>query len=122
MNLRAARIILVALLALELALLIFGPQVKDHFPDIAAADAAGIRPEWWHDAAMGVRYAAWINGALLVLLIATAKWWTQPLPPALLRSPISDPQSPRWFWPLVIAAAIAFHINKTVIGDIRNKP
>jgi len=106
MNLRAARIVLVALLALEIALLVFGPQARDHLPGIAAADAAGKRPDWWDDAAMGVRSAAWINAGLLAVLLASAAGWTRPLPSSHLPSPISHLPSPKWFWPLVAGAAV----------------
>ncbi len=50
--------------------------------------------EWW---------AAAINVVLLVLLGASARWWLKPAgkpaPPWL-----PEPSTPRWFWPLVVAA------------------
>ncbi|HEY2574115.1 MAG TPA: hypothetical protein VGH65_08600 [Verrucomicrobiaceae bacterium] len=107
MRLRIARITLAVLLALEIALLVFGPQSKDHLPDISAAEAAGKRPGWWDDAAMGLRYAAWINLGLLMVLLATAKSWTRPLSPAPLRTLNSELRTPKkWFWPFVIGAAL----------------
>lgn len=103
MNLRAARFVLAALLAFEVALLLFGPQAGDHLPGITAAEAEGKRPDWWDDAAMGVRYAAWINAGLLVLLTATSGIWTLPLPE--IRDGKSATGNPAWFWPLVVGAA-----------------
>ena len=105
MILRNVRILLVALLALEGALLLFGPQSRDHLPAIQSALAANGKPEWWDDAAMGIRYAAWINLALLILLLLTSKHWTRPLSSSI-EHPASSVQRPRWFWPLVILALL----------------
>ena len=106
MSLRNVRILLLALLALEAALLLFGPQARDHLPAIQSALAANGKPEWWDDAAMGLRYAAWINIGLLILLLVTSKWWTRPFS----KSPISNLKSQilnsRWFWPLAILAML----------------
>jgi hypothetical protein len=90
MPLRNVRILLLVLLALEAALLLFGPQGGDHRPAIESALAAGEKPEWWDAAAMGIRSAAWINGGLLILLLLTSNWWTSPL----TKFPISNLQSP----------------------------
>ncbi len=98
---RAIRIILLALLALVIALLIFGPQTKDHL----AATTSGHRTDWWDDAAMGVRYAAWINVGLIVALLATAKFWTRSFQNPSLITHHSSLITPRWFWPALIAAA-----------------
>src|SRR5436189_1558735 len=106
MILRNVRILLVALLALEGALLLFGPQSRDHLPAIQSALAANGKPEWWDDAAMGIRYAAWINLALLILLLLTSKRWTRPLSNSQPSTPTSQPSAPRWFWPLVILAVL----------------
>lgn len=103
MHLRVLRLLLIALIVAEAALWFFGPQPKDHLPDIAAATAAGKRPDWWDDAAMGVHYAAAINAGLLVLLLASSKFWSrdarQPNPPTAIRNP-------KYFWPLIIAASL----------------
>lgn len=103
MHLRILRLLLIALIVAEAALWFFGPQPKDHLPDIAAATAAGKRPDWWDDAAMGVHYAAAINAGLLVLLLASSKFWSrdarQPNPPTAIRNP-------KYFWPLIIAASL----------------
>ena len=103
MHLRVLRLLLIALIVAEAALWFFGPQPKDHLPDIAAATAAGKRPDWWDDAAMGVHYAAAINAGLLVLLLASTKFWSrdarQPNPPTAIRNP-------KYFWPLIIAASL----------------
>jgi hypothetical protein len=104
-SVRLARGILFILLLLEAALLIFGPHVSGHLPKINAALAAGKRPDWWDDAAIGIHYAALINAVLIVLLLITSKWWTRPTSPfSNLKSPISNP---RWFWPLTIIAILA---------------
>jgi hypothetical protein len=103
---RAARLILVALLAAEAALLVFGPQAGDHLPAIAAAEADGKRPDWWHDAAMGVRYAAWISAGLLGVLLLTASGWTRSLSVPAIPNPPDGMRHPKWFWPLVICAVV----------------
>ena len=110
MSLRTVRILLIVLIVLEGALLIFGPQAKDHLPAVQEALATKEKPDWWDDAALGVRYAAWINLALLLALLATAQWWARPLASAAsqisnLKSQISS--LPRWFWPAVLLAAAA---------------
>jgi hypothetical protein len=51
---------------------------------------------WW---------AAAINLALLVLLGVSARWWLRPARQSL--SPwLPEQRTPRWFWPLVIAAMV----------------
>src|SRR3954470_24531254 len=106
MSLRYVRLLLLALLALEAALLVFGPQARDHLPAIQSAFAANGKPEWWDDAAMGIRYAAWINLALLILLLVTTKQWTRPLSNSQPSTLNSQPSTPRWFWPLVVLATL----------------
>lgn len=105
MSLRNVRILLLVLLALDAALLIFGPQTRDHQPAIDAALAAKDKPEWWDSAAMGIRYAAWINGGLLGLLLATSAWWTRSM--AGNRKPEVRGPNPGWFWPVVLLAVVA---------------
>jgi len=52
--------------------------------------------EWW---------AAAVNLALLVLLGVSARWWLRPARQSL--SPwLPEQRTPRWFWPLVIAAMV----------------
>ncbi|QIF05431.1 hypothetical protein [Roseimicrobium sp. ORNL1] len=107
MSLRLVRILLLVLIALEGALLLFGPQTKDHLPAIQEALAAKEKPDWDDDASMGIRYAAWINLALLLVLLGTAQWWAKPF--TNLKSQISNFKSAgnqRWFWPLVLLAII----------------
>ena len=106
MKLRTIRIILLVLLALEIVLLVIGPQAKDHLPQIEAALANKEKPGWWDDAAMGVRYAAWINAGLIGSLLLTLKWWTRSFAQSEVQSPEFRVQSPRWFWPSLIGAAI----------------
>ena len=114
MSLRAVRIILLALIAAELALLVLGPQKKDHAAAIQAAEAACKRPDWWDDAAMGIRYAAWVNVGLLSLLLASAKRWARSNAKsgtdARLEGPSRPPNSklrtPKWFWPCVLFATL----------------
>ncbi len=107
MSPRIVRIVLAVLLALEVALLLLGPQAGEHRRLIDEALASGKRPEWWNDAAMGIRYAAWINGGLLLLLLATVKWWTRPLAMSAPGGPESSVQNPKWFWPLALIAMLA---------------
>ncbi|HSJ02292.1 MAG TPA: hypothetical protein VK956_07545, partial [Verrucomicrobium sp.] len=124
MSLRLVRILLLVLIALEGALLVFGPQIKDHLPAIEAALAADKKPDWEDDASLGIRYAAWINLGLLLALLATSKWWARPFskPKSKYsepgkRSALTDGDTPKsdlvevslwrpegWFWPLVILA------------------
>jgi hypothetical protein len=106
MSLRNVRILLLVLIALEAALLIFGPQAGDHLPAIEAALTAKARPPWWDDAAMGVRYAAWINLGLLLLLLGTSQWWTRPSTAPQISNLKSQISNPKWFWPLAITAVI----------------
>lgn len=124
MSLRIVRILLLVLIALEGALLLFGPQTKDHLPAIQAALAAKVKPDWDDDASMGIRYAAWINLALLLVLLGTSKWWARPFPHHQLETegtPASDEESANalpirnqkskiknrpWFWPLVLLAIV----------------
>ena len=104
MSLRSTRILLAVLLALEAALLLFGPQLRDHQPAIEAALAAKEKPDWWDDAAVGIHYAAWINAGLLLVLLLTAKWWAGSL--SAFRLPPSAFETPRWFWPLALLAVL----------------
>ena len=46
-------------------------------------------------------WAAAGNLIALAILIFTARWWASP---KTIGSPISAPQSPRWFWPSILAA------------------
>ena len=103
-SLKLARGILVVLLLLEAVLLMFGPHLSDHLPKINTALAAGKRPDWWDDAAIGIHYAAWINAVLIVLLLITSKWWTRPT--SLISNLKSQISNPRWFWPLTIIAIL----------------
>ena len=105
MKLRAVHIVLLILLAAELALLIFGPQSRDHLPEIAKAAASGHKTDWWDDAAMGVRYAAWINAGLIGALLLTSKWWARGIATTENGNRKSEIGNPRWFWPALIAAA-----------------
>lgn len=107
MSLRFVRILLLVLLALEIALLIYGPQTRDHAPAIQAALAAKDKPEWWDDAAMGVRYAAWINVGLILLVLATSKWWTRSAGASAEVSRQSSSPASRWFWPALAIAVVA---------------
>jgi hypothetical protein len=50
--------------------------------------------EWW---------AAAINLVLVVLLGATARWWLRSPRPSQTRW-LPEEETPRWFWPLVVAA------------------
>ena len=104
MSLRFVRILLLVLLVLEVTLLIFGPQTRDHAPAIQAALAAKDKPDWWDDAAMGVRYAAWVNAGLIVLLAATSAWWARPARASSVITPQSSPLTPKWYWALLAVA------------------
>lgn len=107
MSLRNVRILLLVLIALTGALLLFGPQTKDHLPAIQAALAAKDKPDWDDDASMGIRYAAWINLAILFVLLGTSQWWAKLF--TNLQSQISNLKSAGnrpWFWPLVLLAII----------------
>lgn len=96
---------LLGLLALEAAVLIYGPHTGPHLRDIATALAADKRPDWWDDAALGVHYAALINAGLLVLLLVTSRFWARGKIHPVVPAPAI--QSPRWFWPLTIVAILA---------------
>jgi hypothetical protein len=100
MSLRNVRILLLALIALEAALLIFGPETP-----IAATEAAQKNLRWWMDAVQGIHLAAWINLGFLILLLATSRWWTRPVS-SRVHHPASSIQHARWFWPLVILAML----------------
>ncbi len=108
MPLLLVRILLLALLALEGALLAWGPQERDHRPAVEAALKAGDKPHWEDDASLGIRYAAWINLALLGVLLVTAQWWARPLTPSTA-SPRGRPagRTGLWFWPFVLVAVAA---------------
>lgn len=106
MNHRHNRLILSVLIALEAALLLLGPQPREHLPVVEAALAAGQKPDWWDDAALGMHYAAWINIGLLSLLLLTSKWWTRPFTPPEVSTLKSAGSNPKWFWPLAIVAVI----------------
>jgi hypothetical protein len=105
MNVRTLRLLLLALIVAEAALWFFGPQPKDHLPDIAAATAAGKRPDWWDDAALGVHYAAAVCGGLFVLLLASANLWYRPISDSE-PNPKPKTQNPKFFWPLILAASL----------------
>lgn len=105
MSLRKVRLLLLVLIALEAALLLFGPQTRDHLPAIEAALAAKQKPEWWDDAAMGVRCAAWINLGLIGLLLLTSHLWSRRASSSIPH-PRSSIPCPGWFWPLVVLAVI----------------
>lgn len=105
MKLRGVHFVLLVLLVVEALLLAFGPQTKDHLPAIADAAASGHKTDWWDDAAMGVRYAAWINVGLLNVLLLTTKWWTRGFAGDVIQNLKSKIQNFRWFWPALIAAA-----------------
>jgi len=108
MSLKIARFILLALILGEGALLILGPQVKDHLPAIDAALAAHDKPDWWDDAALGVRYAAWINLVALGALLVTSQWWMRPFCAALPETTLTvSPARPKWFWRALFVAAVA---------------
>lgn len=106
MSLRHVRLLLLALIALEVALLIWGPHAADHLPAIQASLAAKQKPEWWDNAAMGIRYAAWINLGLFSLFLITSQWWTRPVEKSRVQNPEFRIQTPRWFWPLLIVAML----------------
>lgn len=116
MSLSLTRIVLLVLMALEGALLVFGPQAKDHLPAMEAALAAKEKPDWDDDASMGIRYAAWINLALLLGLLGTSRWWAKPWQKSVgeegasgtvpLRNQKSKIIHPKWFWPLVLFAVV----------------
>lgn len=124
MPLLLVRILLLVLIALEGALLVFGPQPEDHLPEIQAALAAKDKPDWEDDASMGIRYAAWINLALLFVLLGTAQWWAKPFPRRKNATPKGGPLEkplekenaglvvmPAWtarglFFPVVLLAVI----------------
>ena len=111
MNRRTLRLLLIALIVAEAALWFFGPQPKDHLPDLAAATAAGKRPDWWDDAAMGVHYAATVCAGLFVLLLASAKLWSRPIADSKTSPSKADASdirqlNPKYFWPLILAASL----------------
>ncbi|TLD71617.1 hypothetical protein FEM03_05610 [Phragmitibacter flavus] len=104
MSLRIVRLVLLALLLATVAILIFGPDSKDHVKDIEKALDAGKKVDWWDDAAIGVRYAAWINLGLLTVLLATSGFW------GITKDAISKvalwEDKARWFWPVVLFAML----------------
>lgn len=89
-----------ALLLATVALLIFGPEAKEHVKDIEKALEAGKKVDWWDDAALGVRYAAWINLVLLGGLLATSGLWGR-VKSELAKVVIWE-DGARWFWPMVL--------------------
>lgn len=112
MKLRAVHFVLLVLLVNEALLLVFGPQANDHLPAIAEAATSGHKTDWWDDAAMGVRYAAWINAGLIGLLLLTSKWWTRGFADAGIEKRKTDIGKLRWFWPaLIIAAALCLTLR-----------
>lgn len=107
MTMRGVRMLLLAMLAGTVAVLVFGPDAKEHLRDIDKALAAGKKVDWWDDAALGVRYAAWINLGLLSALLLTSGWWAKPI------SASADAQKTpwwqdgvRWFWPALLAVTL----------------
>jgi hypothetical protein len=99
-----ARLLIAILIAVEAAVLMFGPDVAAAKKEIAEAVAANQDTPWEADADIGIHYAAWINLALLVVLLATAQWWTRPFQPSPLSTQHSALSTPPWFWPGVFIA------------------
>lgn len=87
-------------------ILLAGPQTKDHLPAIEAALAAGDKPDWWDDAAMGVRAAAWINLVLLGLILAVSPLWLRKLSDADVSLDENTKRTPKWFWPGLLLAVL----------------
>jgi len=108
MTLKIVRLILLALLLGEAAVLVFGPQAGVHQEAIAKALAANDKVDWWDDAALGVRQAAWLNVAVLALLLAGSAWWARPFKQssAVVNS-LAPSASPKWFWPALLVALLA---------------
>lgn len=81
-NLQALRrhtivMVLTALILGDVALLLWGPRPADHQVAITTALAAGAKPDWWHDATLGIHYGAWIGLAGWILLAITHRIWTR---------------------------------------------
>ncbi|WP_050024338.1 hypothetical protein [Verrucomicrobium sp. BvORR034] len=101
-------VVLAALVLGDGALLIWGPRPVEHQAAITAALAAGEKPDWWHDAAMGIHYGAWIGLAGWILLTGTHRIWARGWERAPSGQSADRPiSSPRWFWPLVLMAMLA---------------
>ncbi|WP_038163528.1 hypothetical protein [Verrucomicrobium sp. BvORR106] len=111
-NLRALRrhttvAVLTALILGDVALLLWGPRPAEHKAAIATALAAGDKPDWWHDAAMGIHYGAWVGLVGWILLVAAHKVWARSWEKASSAQQAAHPaSSPRWFWPLVLMAML----------------
>jgi len=105
-SLRVVQLVLLLLLAAVAGIILFGPDLKDHVKDIEEALQAGKKADWWDDAAIGIRYAAWINVLLLSLLLATSKWWCSPFVSKLKQAGQAVSHTPRWFWPLLLLAVV----------------
>jgi branched-subunit amino acid transport protein len=101
------RLILLAFLLVQIGLLTFGPQTADHLPAIEAALTTNDKPDWWDDAAMGVRYAAWFNLIVLTLLLGTSRWWSRPSSTPVIENSKFKIQNSKLFWPALALAVIA---------------
>lgn len=103
---RIAQGLLMLLLALEVALLVWGPEAAEHRRDIAKALARGTRVDWWDDAALGLRYAAWVNLGVLAVLLATVRGWVFPATkePEVAQKAGQRPAGGRGFWLGVLLA------------------
>ncbi|MEZ0387980.1 MAG: hypothetical protein ACAI34_12975, partial [Verrucomicrobium sp.] len=103
----ALNCILAALVLFNVWLLRKGPQVAEHSRHITQALAAGEKPEWWDDAAIGVHYGAWIGLGGWAVLLLTQRWWARPWKEEKPEGiPTSEPVRAWWFWPLLIFAVI----------------
>lgn len=68
---------------------------------------AGEKPEWWDDAAVGLHYGAWVGLVGYCALLLTRRWWARPWKDNFgIPSQRGLSAPPRWFWPLVAAAAL----------------
>ncbi len=105
MKLRAVHLVLLTLLVADVALVVFGPQSRDHLPGMAKALAGDHKTDWWDDAAMGVRYATLINLGLISLLLLSSKWWSRNFVDAENEKRKTKNGKLRWFWPALITAA-----------------
>lgn len=100
-------VVLTALILGNTTLLIWGPRPGEHQAAIATALATGEKPDWWHDAAMGIHYGACMGVAGWLLLAITRKVWARAWEQEPSRQPAAGPaSSPRWFWPLVLMAVV----------------
>jgi hypothetical protein len=100
-----ARLLIAILIAAEAAVLMFGPDVVAAKKEIAEAAATNQDTPWEADADIGIHYAAWINLTLLIVLLASARWWTRPFR-ASPDSGFRISNSPKWFRPGVFIAVM----------------